>query len=278
MTPLDAALGNARRGWSVFPCHWQGERRKRPLIERGSQAAITDEAQIRIWWLRWPDALIGVPTGRAIGDPARFWEASQVTRLAYLSSSLNSEGLVGPSAEKFVSLFKFALANKVPEDDIWDVAVEYVETIRESERPLSLVWLLWELVPQAPRDLAYYLIERLPDPRYVAPDLRRELLALTDEHLLFALLDRKEESFRSVRRAVSRSKRLNLDADDKRRIRSLDRPRMVSAALRSLGLPALIAGLAVLYPFVDAKLTSFVAAVAATAALLRTFKLKSASR
>jgi len=217
-------------------------------------------------------------TGRAIGDPARFWEASQVTRLAYLSSSLNSEGLVGPSAEKFVSLFKFALANKVPEDDIWDVAVEYVETIRESERPLSLVWLLWELVPQAPRDLAYYLIERLPDPRYVAPDLRRELLALTDEHLLFALLDRKEESFRSVRRAVSRSKRLNLDADDKRRIRSLDRPRMVSAALRSLGLPALIAGLAVLYPFVDAKLTSFVAAVAATAALLRTFKLKSASR
>jgi putative DNA primase/helicase len=67
MTAL-AALGYARRGWPVFPCHWQGERRKRPLIERGFHAATTDdEAQIRAWWRRWPDALIGVPTGRAIG-------------------------------------------------------------------------------------------------------------------------------------------------------------------------------------------------------------------
>jgi putative DNA primase/helicase len=67
MTAL-AALGYARRGWPVFPCHWQGERRKRPLIECGFHAATTDnEAQIRAWWRRWPDALIGVPTGRAIG-------------------------------------------------------------------------------------------------------------------------------------------------------------------------------------------------------------------
>jgi putative DNA primase/helicase len=67
MTPLDAALAFARRGWPVFPCHWQGERRKRPLVEGGFHAATTDEAQIREWWTRWPDALIGVPTGRMPG-------------------------------------------------------------------------------------------------------------------------------------------------------------------------------------------------------------------
>jgi putative DNA primase/helicase len=65
VTALDAALGYARGGWPVFPCHWQGKRRKRPLIERGLLAATRDETQIRIWWARWPNALIGIPTGRA---------------------------------------------------------------------------------------------------------------------------------------------------------------------------------------------------------------------
>ena len=67
MTALDAALGYVRRGCPVFPCCWRGERRKQPLTEHGLHAATTDEAQIREWWRRWPDALIGIPTGRAIG-------------------------------------------------------------------------------------------------------------------------------------------------------------------------------------------------------------------
>jgi putative DNA primase/helicase len=68
MTPLDRALAYAAEpGWSVFPCHWQGERRKRPLVERGLHAASCDAGQIREWWRRWPNALIGVPTGRASG-------------------------------------------------------------------------------------------------------------------------------------------------------------------------------------------------------------------
>jgi hypothetical protein len=65
--PLDAALGYVCRGWTVFPCHWLGERRKRPLVKGGFHAANTDEAQIREWWRQWPDALIGIPTGRASG-------------------------------------------------------------------------------------------------------------------------------------------------------------------------------------------------------------------
>jgi hypothetical protein len=67
MNQLDAARGYARRGWPVFPCRWQGEQRKRPLVERGLHAATQDEAQIADWWRRWPDALIGVLTGRPAG-------------------------------------------------------------------------------------------------------------------------------------------------------------------------------------------------------------------
>jgi putative DNA primase/helicase len=63
----DAALDYARRGWPVFPCHWAGDRRKRPLIEHGLHKASRDESQIRDWWHRWPSALIGVPTGRSNG-------------------------------------------------------------------------------------------------------------------------------------------------------------------------------------------------------------------
>jgi putative DNA primase/helicase len=64
---LDAALGYARRGWPVFPYHWQGDRRKRPLIERGLYAATRNETQVRDWWHQWPNALIGVRTGHASG-------------------------------------------------------------------------------------------------------------------------------------------------------------------------------------------------------------------
>jgi putative DNA primase/helicase len=54
----DAALALAQRV-PVFPCGQD----KRPLVARGFHAATTDAAVIRDWWRRWPDALIGVPTG-----------------------------------------------------------------------------------------------------------------------------------------------------------------------------------------------------------------------
>jgi hypothetical protein len=65
--PLGAAVAYARHGRPVFPCHWHGERRKRPLIEHGLHAATTDIVQICTWWERWPAALIGMPTGNASG-------------------------------------------------------------------------------------------------------------------------------------------------------------------------------------------------------------------
>ena len=72
---IDAAIDFARRGWPVFPC---SPRNKTPLLGRDRDAkgepirgtggvakATTDEEQIRAWWRRWPDAMIGVSAGRA---------------------------------------------------------------------------------------------------------------------------------------------------------------------------------------------------------------------
>jgi putative DNA primase/helicase len=70
MTLLEHALAYAFRGWPVFPCH---PATKQPLVksdiegEGGVKLATTDEAQIRAWWGRWPQAMIGLPTGQAIG-------------------------------------------------------------------------------------------------------------------------------------------------------------------------------------------------------------------
>ena len=60
MTPLDAALRYAARGWPVFPCHG-----KIPLTPHGFHDASTDTATIEAWWRENPDALISVATGRA---------------------------------------------------------------------------------------------------------------------------------------------------------------------------------------------------------------------
>jgi putative DNA primase/helicase len=67
---LAAALAYAREGWPVFPCHPDT---KRPLTPKGRDAdggfkhATTHNQQISEWWQRLPKAMIGVPTGRAIG-------------------------------------------------------------------------------------------------------------------------------------------------------------------------------------------------------------------
>ena len=75
---LDQALLYAKRGWGVFPvyqaasigvcscpkgtaCSSVG---KHPRIQRGFKAATTDEAVVRDWWERWPNANIGIATGK----------------------------------------------------------------------------------------------------------------------------------------------------------------------------------------------------------------------
>ena len=68
MTPLDPALDYAAHGRPVFPCNPEAGRfHKRPLTENGFYDASSDSAIVRAWWSRWPRALIGIPTGEAIG-------------------------------------------------------------------------------------------------------------------------------------------------------------------------------------------------------------------
>lgn len=78
---LDAALAYAARGWPVLPVHhvvMDGDgdpacscslgltcksKGKHPRINGWAESASTDEATIRAWWQRWPQANVGIRTG-----------------------------------------------------------------------------------------------------------------------------------------------------------------------------------------------------------------------
>ncbi|MDR1685022.1 MAG: DUF3987 domain-containing protein [Desulfovibrio sp.] len=61
---LAAALGYAKKGLPIFPCK---PKDKRPYTDHGFKDASSDPQIIQDWWGRWPDALIGLSTGRASG-------------------------------------------------------------------------------------------------------------------------------------------------------------------------------------------------------------------
>lgn len=75
MTVLDHALDHAARGFPVFPCKATADKKagsKAPHLpgesepgkhDGGHWLASREPAQLRDWWRRWPDALIGFPTG-----------------------------------------------------------------------------------------------------------------------------------------------------------------------------------------------------------------------
>lgn len=68
MNNLEKALALANLGIAVFPFRILASGEKVPVLSReaggrGHLDATTDEAQIREWWSKWPDALIGVAAG-----------------------------------------------------------------------------------------------------------------------------------------------------------------------------------------------------------------------
>jgi hypothetical protein len=62
VSTLEAALSYAEQGWPVFPC-----RGKLPRLSNGFKGATRDAGLIQGWWSQWPDASIGIPTGKASG-------------------------------------------------------------------------------------------------------------------------------------------------------------------------------------------------------------------
>lgn len=64
---LAAACALAAAGVPVFPCKWRGPSRKSPLTPHGFADATLELTRLRAWWRRWPEALIGMPTGPASG-------------------------------------------------------------------------------------------------------------------------------------------------------------------------------------------------------------------
>lgn len=102
---LTAALEYADRGWPVFPCH---PGNKRPLVAGdkdaegkaipktgGVKKATTDRQQIRDWWKRWPNALIGCATGVAFNvvdfDPRTDDTTGEVFTLERLKADVEAQ-------------------------------------------------------------------------------------------------------------------------------------------------------------------------------------------
>ncbi|GJM17473.1 MAG: hypothetical protein DHS20C13_28000 [Thermodesulfobacteriota bacterium] len=61
----DAALLYASRGWRVLPITENAK--SPPLINKWQIQATDDTSQIKKWWDKWPDANIGIATGRETG-------------------------------------------------------------------------------------------------------------------------------------------------------------------------------------------------------------------
>src|ERR1035437_1936614 len=80
------ALWYAKNGFPVFPIHSApggicscgdpshsptgkdpGKAGKHPRTTHGFIDATTDQGQIEIWWTKWPDSNIAIPTGKKTG-------------------------------------------------------------------------------------------------------------------------------------------------------------------------------------------------------------------
>lgn len=61
---MEYALSYANQGYAVFPLRPNG---KDPLTEHGFKDASRDPDVIQAWWVKWPEANVGIATGRVSG-------------------------------------------------------------------------------------------------------------------------------------------------------------------------------------------------------------------
>lgn len=93
-TMMNAALEYAAQGFHIFPVV---PRDKKPLTSHGFKDASTDPEQIRAWWTRWPDANIGIATGKNSG----LWvlDIDGMEGEATLKALENAHGCIPPTWE-----------------------------------------------------------------------------------------------------------------------------------------------------------------------------------
>ena len=72
---LDTALMYAQKGYRIVPCNAQDRKykgrlyeAKSPRIKNWQNLGTTDDRQIRAWWGKWPDSMIGCLTGAPLGE------------------------------------------------------------------------------------------------------------------------------------------------------------------------------------------------------------------
>ncbi len=62
----ETALGLARAGFAVFPCHPGGEKAKSPMpFIRWREVSSSSERQVQEWWKKWPNAAIGLDLAKS---------------------------------------------------------------------------------------------------------------------------------------------------------------------------------------------------------------------
>lgn len=120
-----AALRYARRGWKIFPCRERDEtlevrgapklfKAKAPYTGHGCNDATTDEAVIRGWWTRWPNAMIGLAMGGnkllALDFDPRFDDAT--------GEVFTLEGLKAATEEQIGCALPISLASVTQSDGV----------------------------------------------------------------------------------------------------------------------------------------------------------------
>ena len=106
---LSAALGYAGRGWRVFPlhtpldggctCRKRGsctQSGKHPRTRNGVKDASAHPGQIEQWWSKWPDANIGIATGKDSGLMVLTWTTRTTDEAATISRSRVADHRVLP--------------------------------------------------------------------------------------------------------------------------------------------------------------------------------------
>ena len=93
----------AKLGLPVFPCHsgsLNKKKVKRPLVANGFHSATLEIQQLYGWWLKWPDALVGMPTGKVTGFSVLDGDIDKKTDNKIGEQQIESLGLAHPQAIK----------------------------------------------------------------------------------------------------------------------------------------------------------------------------------